>query len=162
MLEGVCDNKGLNMKNHLLVILLFSGLLSAQSLTPPVNVSMGNFAGSILLGKLASANMNSTADQAIPISSSKYVIRRIVAVNASTSLTLAVGGFYAAASKATAIVANTQVFSALTGASKYLDCTVNALALSDIRTETTLYLSLTVAQGGAATMDVYVFGDTLP
>ena len=114
------------------------------------------------LGFLKSANMNSTSDQAISINSAKYVIRRIIVCNASTSLTLAVGGFYAAASKATAIVASTQVFTALTGSTKTLDTTLNALALSDTRTETTLYLSLTTAQGGAATADVYIFGDNLP
>ncbi len=118
--------------------------------------------GQLLLGKLTSANMNSTADQAITINgTTKYLIRKIVVTNASTNLTLAVGGFYAAASKTTAIVANTQVYSALTAASKYVDLTLGALLTTDVRTETTLYLSLTTGQGGAATADVYIFGDML-
>jgi hypothetical protein len=105
--------------------------------------------------------MNITTDQPITINSANYIIRNIVATNASTSLTLAVGGIYAGASKATAVVANTQVYSTLTAASKTVDLTLNALGLSDRRTEGTLYLSLTTGQGGAATCDIYIFGDKL-
>lgn len=137
-----------------------------DSLTPTqqtelVNLLSKNQIKQALLGKLSSANMNSTADQAITINSSKYIIRRIVCNNASTSLTTAVGGLYVAASKTNALVANTQVYSALTAASKTVDMTPTALALSDLRTETTLYLSLTTGQGGAATADIYIFGDRL-
>lgn len=116
---------------------------------------------SVLLGVLKTANFNSTADQGIAINSSNYIIRKISVTNASTSLTVAVGGFYAATSKSTAIVANTQVYTVLTAAAKTVDVTLNALGISDRRTETTLYLSLTTGQGGAATADVYVFGDRL-
>jgi len=114
-----------------------------------------------VLGLLKSANMNSTADQAIPINTSNYIVRRIIVTNASTSLTTAVGGFYAATGKTTAIVANTQIYTALTGSTKYLDCTLGALLGTDRRTETTLYLSLTTPQGGAATADIYIIGDNL-
>lgn len=113
------------------------------------------------LGSLIGANFNSTSDQAIAINATDYVIRRIVATNASISLTTAVGGIYAAASKTTALVANTQVYSALTTSAKFVDLTLNALALSDRRTEATLYLSLTTPQGAAATGDIYIFGDKL-
>lgn len=113
---------------------------------------------SILLGKISAANFNTTADQPVTIASTKYVIQSIVVTNASTNLTLAVGGFYAAASKTTAIVANTQVYTALTSSSKYLAVTLNALGLSDVRTETTLYFALTTGQGGVATGDIYIFG----
>lgn len=139
---------------------------SASSLTPTQVSYLQNFAantqaGRVLLGKLASANMNSTADQAIAISSTNYIIRNIVATNASVSLTLSVGGIYAAASKTTAVVANTQIFSALTASTKTVDLTINALGLSDRRTEATLYLSLTTGQGSAATADIYIYGDRL-
>lgn len=110
------------------------------------------------LGRLVGANMNSTADQAITINASQYVIKEILVMNASTNLTTAVGGFYGAAGKATAIVANTQVYTALSGASKYVDLTLGTLLGTDIRTESTLYLSLTIAQGGAATADIYILG----
>lgn len=113
-----------------------------------------------VLGSLIGANMNSVADQSITIAGgAKYIISKIVVTNASTSLTLATGGFYTAASKGgTAIVAAAQVFSALTGATKVL---LPTIAVSDARTEATLYLALTIAQGGAATADVYIIGDVL-
>ncbi len=115
--------------------------------------------GQVMLGKSVGVNMNSTADQAITIRSSNYIIRRIVVTNASASLTTAAGGVYSASSKGgTAIVASGQAYSALTTAVKVLDLT---LANTDRRTETTLYLSLTTGQGSAATANVYIFGDKL-
>ena len=115
-----------------------------------------------ILGRLIGANMNSTGDQPIAINAAKYVIRRIVVVNASANLTLAVGGFYTAASKGgTAIVANTQIYTALTAAAKFLDVTLAAILGTDVRTEGTLYFSLTTAQGSAATADIFIIGDIL-
>lgn len=116
-----------------------------------------------LLGSLVGANMNVTTDQAIPISrigSQKYLITRIVVTNASISLDTAAGGVYTAVSKGgTAVVANTQAYSDLTAATVALDLT---LAVNNTYTLDNLYLSLTTAQGAAATADVYVFGIILP
>ena len=109
---------------------------------------------------LSAANMNITTDQSFVKQGTftQYVIDRIIAVNASTSLSVAAGGIYTAASKAgTAIVAAAQVFSGLTGSTKVLPLT---LAVTDLRTETPI-LSLTLAQGGAATADFYIMGYAL-
>jgi len=116
--------------------------------------------GGILLGELISANMNSTGDQQIVIFSApaKYIIRRIVATNASISLTTAVGGIYTAVSKGgTAVVANSQAYSTLSAGTKFLDLTL--ASNTDYRTATSLYLSLTTPQGAAATADIFVYGD---
>lgn len=116
-----------------------------------------------LLGKLVGANMNVTTDQLIPITrigTQKYLITKIVVTNASVSLTTAVGGIYQAASKAgTAIVANSQAYSALTAATTALNLT---LAINRTYTLDNLYFALTTAQGAAATADIYVFGEILP
>jgi len=116
-----------------------------------------------LLGKLIGANMNATTDQAIPITrigTQKYLITKIFVTNASTSLTAADGGIYTATSKGgTAIVAAAQVYTALTAATVGLDLT---LAVNNTYVLDNLYLSLTGAQGGAATADIYVFGIVLP
>ena len=116
-----------------------------------------------LLGKLIGANMNVTTDQAIPITrigTQKYLITKIFVTNASTSLTAADGGIYTATSKGgTAIVAAAQVYTALTAATVGLDLT---LAVNNTYVLDNLYLSLTGAQGGAATADIYVFGIILP
>jgi hypothetical protein len=115
------------------------------------------------LGVLKSADFNVTTDQAIPINCSKYLIRRIVVTNTSLNLTLAIGGFYTGASKSgTIIVAASQVYTALTASTKYVDLTLAGAILSDILTSSTIYFSLTTAQGAAATGDIYVFGDPLP
>lgn len=119
----------------------------------------GRLPGEVLLGSLIGANMNVTTDQTITIFSANYIISAIIATNASLSLTLAAGGVYTATSKGgTAVVAAGQVYSALTTATKQLALT---LADTDRRTVTPLYLSLTVAQGGAATADIYVYGRPL-
>ena len=123
--------------------------------------------GGILLGTLVGANMNSTADQKITIFSnpSKYIVRRIVVTNASTSLTTAAGGVYTAASKGgDAVVASSQAYSTLTSSALFLDLTLNTSSSINITVKSSvpnLYLSLTTAQGAAATADVYVYGDIL-
>jgi hypothetical protein len=120
--------------------------------------------GGILLGSLIGANMNSTADQRITIFSApaKYIVRRIVVTNASVSLTTAAGGIYKAASKSgTAVVAAGQVYSALTSSGLFLDLTLNTGSSENVTVKTAknLFLSLTTAQGAAATADFYIYGD---
>jgi len=123
--------------------------------------------GGILLGTLIGANMNSTADQIITKFSnpSKYIIRRIVVANASISLTTAAGGVYTAASKGgVAVVAAAQAYSSLTTSALFLDLTLSTSGSASTTVKSSipnLYLSLTTAQGAAATADVYVYGDIL-
>jgi Tfp pilus assembly protein PilV len=116
-----------------------------------------------LIGRLIGANMNATTDQAIPLfvpATAAYKVAKITVTNASANLTTAVGGFYTATSKGgVALVANTQVYTALSTAGKSLDVTLAAAAAITNAAATPLYLSLTTAQGTAATADVYVFGD---
>ena len=123
--------------------------------------------GGILLGKLISANMNSTNDQRIAMFSnpSKFILRRIVVTNASISLTTAAGGVYTAASKGgTAVVASSQAYSSLSASTLFLDLTLSTTGSASTTVKSSipnLYLSLTTAQGAAATADVYVYGDIL-
>jgi hypothetical protein len=123
--------------------------------------------GGILLGKLIGANMDSTADQRIVMFSnpSKFILRRIVVTNASISLTTAAGGVYTATSKGgTAVVASSQAYSSLSASTLFLDLTLNTSGSASTTVKSSipnLYLSLTTAQGAAATADVYVYGDIL-
>ena len=123
----------------------------------------GTYPSNVMLGYLLGANMNSTVDQVISLSInplSHFRVSKITVTNASISLTTAAGGVYDAASKGgNALVANSQVYTALSAATKALDLTL-ALNLRE-PAGTILYLSLTTAQGAAATADVYVFGDIL-
>ena len=115
--------------------------------------------GIMILGRLLTANLNSTADQAIAMGSASYMVTQIVATNVSADLSLSVaaGGIYTAAAKGgSAIVAASQVYTALTAGTVVMPLTV---ALTTTRfTATTTYLSLTTAHGSAATADVYVLG----
>ena len=115
---------------------------------------------------LLAANMNVTTDQGftflIPVSVI-YIPRRIVVTNASISLTTAVGGLYTGQGKSgTVVVANTQVYSALSAATKFVDLTLAAAVTTDtVAANTSLFVSLTTAQGAAATADFYLFGDLI-
>lgn len=132
-----------------------------------VGNALPNQFGGILLGKLIGANMNSTADQQITMldNPSKFILRRIVVTNASISLSTAAGGVYTAASKGgTAVVAAAQAYSSLTTSALFLDLTLSTTSSASTTVKSSipnLYLSLTTAQGAAATADVYVYGDIL-
>ena len=110
-----------------------------------------------LIGKIIGANFNSTADQVFSLSTgiARYSPDVIQATNVSTSMTTAAGGVYNTASKGgTPIVAATQVYTALTGATKVLALTV---AVTDTNT-VPLIFSLTTGHGSAATADLYIWG----
>lgn len=110
-----------------------------------------------LLGAKIGANMNTTSDQTIAMDCSKYIVDKIIVTNASTSLTLAAGGLYTAASKGgTAVVGAGQVYTGLTAASKFSALTL--AVTTDTLTAAQLFLSLTTAQGGAASADIYIYG----
>ena len=124
-----------------------------------------------VLGVLRGANFNITTDQSIPIrpltssdpgfiaGASKYIVTDIYVTNCSASLTTAKGALYTAASKTGTIIgAVTTPFTNCTGATTMQR--LQALTNEDSNTFTaaTLFLSLTTAQGTAATGDVYVMG----
>lgn len=114
-----------------------------------------------ILGSLRAANFNVTTDQAIaiPPQTTKWAPVGIWVTNCSGTMTLAVGGFYTAASKGgTALVAASQAYSALSGATIILPTTLAANIATTTLTVSTVYLSLTTAAGSAATCDVYVLG----
>lgn len=137
---------------------------SLTNLASKAAVQTELLSGLILGGKLIGANFNSTADQAITITSptARYRILQIIVTNASTSLTTAAGGIYTAAAKGgVQVVTSAQAYSGIT--STAVDTLANTAILNTTNTNTmvnsveTIYLSLTTPQGGAATADVYVF-----
>ncbi len=156
----------------LLAAFALSGV-SAQTNFQFPNAPWQAFAPSrVQCGWLYGANMNTTADQAIPMSvpSATYMIDSIAVSNPSVSLTTAAGGLYTAASKGgVAVVANTQAYSTLTTnaanttGNSFLLTLATAGSTTDFQGPTqasavnTLYLSLTTAQGAAATADVRVY-----
>lgn len=130
---------------------------AASAITEGIRYSRG----SILLGT-ASCDANTTGDTAIPIIAASYIVRKIVAYNASISLTTVAGGIYTAAAKGgSVLVAATQVYSALTASTKFLDLTLQAPATTDVQSSANLYFSPTTPQGAAATVTVEVWGDQI-
>jgi hypothetical protein len=118
-----------------------------------------------------SMDFNNTGDQAIiiPAAIAAFALTGIIVTNPSISLTTAAGGFYPQILKGgTPIVANTQVYSSLTGATKLLNATVAAGALATRFSPAVLinsyavWLSLTTAQGAVAFADVFLVGVILP
>lgn len=140
--------------------------LNAATAAAQAALLFPNGVAQVFGGKLTGANMNSTGDQAITISLpagfTRWRLNNIFVMNASISLTTAVGGLYTATSKGgTTIIANTQTYSALTGAAD--NSTGGFHALTNIAAVTatifnlsTIYLSLTTPQGATATADFYV------
>lgn len=129
-------------------------------------------ASETVLARLLGANFNTTNDQAIPIVSTitKFCLTRIIVTNeslANPGLTTAVGGFYPQPSKGgTAIVANTQVYSALTDSTKLVNPTLTSYGsgtvfTSSILTSFSVYFALTTPQGVASTGDIYLCGIVL-
>lgn len=109
-----------------------------------------------LLGVARGINANAVADTEIPIiNTNRYSVFQVVATNASISLTTATAGLFTApAAGGTAIVA-TAALSALTGPTVVAQRTVAATA---VQTGQKLYARTVVAQGAAATYDLYVYG----
>ena len=109
-----------------------------------------------VIGRLIGANMNSTSDQTITLHPGQWKIEQIMVTKPSISLTTAAGGVYTATAKGgTAVVAAGQVYSGLTTTTDVVSAT---MAATPTVSNNTLYLSLTTAQGAAATADVFVFG----
>jgi hypothetical protein len=116
-----------------------------------------------VLFRLRGADMNVTTDQVFERLGvyPSYIITSIRCNNASISLSTAAGGIYSGAAKAgDAVVAAAQAYSALTGPTLGIDLTIAAVGRG-VRTGAPI-LSLTTAQGAAATADFYVIGLALP
>ena len=118
-------------------------------------------AGMALGGKLIGADFNSTADQPIPIVSPTlyYSIFRVIVINPSVSLTAAQGSLYLEPGKNVIINAATTNYTAAQVATVDTpnNQAVAAVQQNVVTDNTTIYLSLTIAQGVPATADVYVY-----
>lgn len=113
-------------------------------------------------GSLIGANFNTTADQQITLTLpyTTYSVQAIQVTNPSTSLTTAAGGFYTGAGKTGfQIVASSATYTALTTSTH--NTAGSRTALSVVQTAlldaTSIYFSLTTAQGSTATADIYVY-----
>lgn len=119
-----------------------------------------------ILGSLIGANMNATTDQPFKtfydLTKGTFAVSKILATNASLSMTTAAGGIYSAAAKGgSAIVAAGQAYTGLTVATSLLSLTIATAGSNQVFSVAPI-LSLTTPQGAAATADFYLVGDYLP
>lgn len=117
--------------------------------------------GQRVLCSIRAANMNSTADQVctIPAAITAWAPTAVWCTNASTNLTTAAGGIYPTTAKGgTPLVAAVQVFTALTASTIILPLTLAANIATTRYVVNSIYLSLTLGQGSAATADCYLVG----
>jgi hypothetical protein len=115
------------------------------------------------LARIVGADMNSTDPQPFEMmTDSPYRINLITVVNATTSLTTAVGGIYAAAAEGgTPIVPDSQLYSDLTATNIGIDLTLGAGQGAIIHPGGSIpLLLLTVPQGSDdARCDFIIYGD---
>lgn len=113
-----------------------------------------------LLGSLTAADLNTLGDTLIPIvGSTRYRVTRIVVENASVSLTTVTVGVFSGAGGIGTIAAD-QAVTAATTANKFVSLTISGIGLTDIFTGANLYFRVGVAQGAAATANVWIFGES--
>ena len=126
-----------------------------------------------VIASYRSINFNVTTDQPIVIPAQIVAFRlsNIIITNASVALNTAQGGFYPQAGKTgTPIVAASQGYSSLSSSNALLLATLAAFGattrfsantLGSVAGQLAIWLSLSTAQGVAATADVYLVGDNL-
>lgn len=123
-----------------------------------------------IIGILLGVNVNSAATD-YPVSlillpGCNFVVSQVMLNNASTSLTTATAGLFTATAGGGTALASDQALSGLTASTKNLNLTLAAGAATNVLNQTTqansLYFRCGTAQGAAATVDVYIWGDVLP
>jgi len=122
--------------------------------------------GPTAVAMLRGANMNVTTDQTMTMlitASDSYIPTAAIAENCSVSLTTAAGSIYSAAAKGGSVIMGSgaaQAFSGCTGTglTDQLIAATAAQGNLHLPFSTPPILSLTTAQGAAATADVYLYG----
>jgi hypothetical protein len=125
--------------------------------------------GSFQLGSAIGVNLNATGDTFISLlgNPSKYRITKIAVTNSSAASpsTVNLGIFTAASAGGTAIVtAGTLLSSGLASTAAILNLTIVTAVGNTVLTNATaggIYLNVATAQGSAATIDIYVWGDII-
>ena len=109
-----------------------------------------------LLASFESVNVNALGDTVLQIiNTTRYSVSNVIVTNASISLSTAEAGLFTAPSAGgTAIVAN----AALSACSSASVVSQRSVASTAAQAGQKLYFNVAVAQGAAATCDVFVYG----
>lgn len=123
-----------------------------------------------IIGYALGVNVNQTSTD-VPITllmlpGTNFVVTKVQLNNASTSLTTATASVYPAVAAGGNNIVADAALSALTSTTKNLSMTLAAGASANVLNQTTqanlLYFRVGTAQGAAATVDVYIWGECLP
>lgn len=109
--------------------------------------------------KVSGVNLNSVADTAITGLPAKWRPTKLTAYDTSGTPVLAAVALYTGAGATGTNLVSAMVLTGLTGASKVADATL--IAITDYRTETTIYLRNVTAQGTALTASFVLFLEDL-
>lgn len=141
----------------------YSANFSTRSLVDKEYVD-ARFGAVKLLGSMAGADMNSTADQQITLSGgSRFVVTDVLITNASTDLSANTNDLeiWTGTLRSGDQIARCNVQRLLTP-SQFANFSEGSMGMvSEFTTGGPLYLSLGTAHGSAATADVYVYGYVL-
>lgn len=121
---------------------------------------MAHYPNDGLLAFATGVSINAAGtDVSLAVPASLYIVRRVVITNASTSLgaSLATLGVFTAAGGGGTVVVTPALLTGLTVASKFADMSL-ALTANTL-SAATLFLRNVIANGSAATVDAYLFGD---
>jgi hypothetical protein len=114
-----------------------------------------------VLGSVTALNLNSANnDNAVTITATRYIIRKVVLEAPSAAVTTATLGLFTAAGGAGTTVAADQALSGtLTATTKFMELVLQAIAGTDVRTEGTIYLRTGTAEGSARTVNAWIEGE---
>ena len=126
-----------------------------------IGSKLPNGVGNILLGVVIGANFNQVADVQIPLidTPTKFRVRSVTLTNGSINPTTARFGIFSGAGGTGTTIVKASTTPSLGTAATLQDLTVTETTA--ISGTGSIYLNLTTAQGAAATVDVYVWGDIL-
>lgn len=133
---------------------------TGASTASAARANLGNLLPSYgLLAQAIGVNVNSgSTDTAMTVEASRYRIDKVTVENASTSLTTATAGVFTAAGGGGTTIAADQALSALTASTKFDDLTLDGGTGTNTFAAGTIYFRNGTPQGGAATVNVHVFG----
>jgi hypothetical protein len=115
-----------------------------------------------LLGSRMNVDLNAGGtDSTIAMDSARYRIDKIILDNATANITTATAGVFTAGGGGGTTVVTSAALAALTATTKFMDMTLAGGVTSDVLTDATLYFRVGTPQGGAALVNVWIFGYSL-
>jgi hypothetical protein len=111
------------------------------------------------LGSLTAVNLNvGNQDNSITIEATRYRIDKITLENPNGAVLTATAGVFTAPSGGGTTIAATQVLTALSATTKFMDMTLQSVVGTDVFIASQIYFRTGTPEGTARTCNVRVFG----